>query len=153
MLDAVREPVVIHKKQEVDDIAYSALGEAGLSTSRDFTSKRVSELSGGEIKRLCLARVLTLKPKMIIADEPTSNLDASLQARYVLQLLEIQKNRGLGLIIITHNIALARKICDRIAVFKDGVKVEEGSSSQVISNPRMDYTRMLVEAAPKLIED
>lgn len=153
VLDAVREPVVIHKKQEVDDIAYSALGEAGLSTSRDFTSKRVSELSGGEIKRLCLARVLTLKPKMIIADEPTSNLDASLQARYVLQLLEIQKNRGLGLIIITHNIALARKICDRIAVFKDGVKVEEGSSSQVISNPRMDYTRMLVEAAPKLIED
>ena len=151
VLEAVKEPLIIQKKKGIEEKVYSALSEAGLSTSTAFTSKRVSELSGGELKRLCLARVLTLNPKMIIADEPTSDLDASLQARYVLHLLEIQKNRGLGLIIITHNIALARKICDRIAVFKDGVKVEEGNSNQVISNPLMDYTKMLVEAAPKLI--
>jgi len=151
VLEAVKEPLIIQNKNGIEEKVYSALSEAGLSTSTAFTLKRVSELSGGELKRLCLARVLTLNPKMIIADEPTSDLDASLQARYVLHLLEIQKNRGLGLIIITHNIALARKICDRIAVFKDGVKVEEGNSNQVISNPLMDYTKMLVEAAPKLI--
>jgi len=153
VLDSIREPLVIQNKQSINEAAISAMLETGLSTSTSFTSKRVSELSGGELKRLCLARALTLNPKMIIADEPTSNLDASLQARYVLHLLDIQKNRGLGLIIITHNIALARKICDRIAVFKDGVKIEEGSSSQIISNPREEYTRMLVEAAPRLIEE
>ncbi len=89
-------------------------------------------------------------PKMIIADEPTSNLDASLQARYMLRILEVQKNRGLGLMVITHNIALARKICDRIMVLKDGLLVEEGSSSRVISAPRHEYTMKLIEAAPRL---
>jgi len=151
VLEAVREPRVIQKMLNSDDALLGALLEAGLSTSEDFTGKRVSELSGGELKRLCLARVLTLIPKMIIADEPTSNLDASLQARYVLRLLEIQKNRGLGLIIITHNIALARKTCDRIAVFKDGLKVEVGRSSQIISNPQNSYTRELIKAAPRLL--
>ena len=150
VLDAVKEPLVIQKSLNMDEAALEAITEAGLPTAEEFTRRRVTELSGGELKRLCLARVLTVNPKMIIADEPTSNLDASLQARYVLRLLEIQKNRGLGLMIITHNIALARKICDRIAVLRDGVKVEEGRSSVIISNPRHSYTRELVDAAPRL---
>jgi len=151
--NVIREPLVIQGLLDGEapfSRVREALAEVGLPSDAGFMDKYAYQLSGGELNRLALARALVLDPKLIVADEPTSNLDASLQARYILKLKEIQKERGLGLLLITHNLALARKICDRLVVMLRGMVVEEGSSNEIISNPLHPYTKALINAAPTL---
>ena len=151
--EIVREPLDIHNrglKAERDEKVRRTLAEVDLPITEDFLRRYPHQLSGGEAQRVAIARALILEPKLLIADEITASLDAGVQARVVRLLMRLQDMRGLALLFITHDIALARKISDRAIVLKDGRIVETGISSVIFSNPVHPYTRRLVEAAPRL---
>jgi peptide/nickel transport system ATP-binding protein len=92
-----------------------------------------------------IARSLVLKPRLLVADEPTSALDASVQAKIIKLLLNLQEKKGLAILLITHDLALARKASDRMAVMLAGRIVEEGPTSQVLACPQHSFTRSLVQ--------
>jgi peptide/nickel transport system ATP-binding protein len=151
--DIVREPLDIHdrgSKAERDEKVRRTLAEVDLPATEDFLRRYPHQLSGGEAQRVAIARALILEPKLLIADEITASLDAGVQARVVRLLMRLQDMRGLAILFITHDIALARKISDRAVVLKDGLIVETGMSNAVFTNPTHPYTRKLVEAAPRL---
>jgi len=125
-----------------------ALESVGLPGSGSFLRARTHELSGGQLQRIALARALVAGPKLLVADEPTAMLDASEQARLLVVLRERQTEMGLGLVFISHDIAVVRKMTDRMVVLDAGRVVEQGLSSMVSANPRSDTARLLVEASP-----
>ncbi len=125
-----------------------ALEGVGLPTSGSFLEARTHELSGGQLQRVALARALVAGPKLLVADEPTAMLDASEQARLLVVLRERQVEMGLGLVLVSHDMAMVRKVTDRIVVLDAGRVVEEGPSHQVSSLPVSATAKRLVEAAP-----
>ena len=102
------------------------------------------------MQRLAIARALVLDPVLLIADEPTAFLDASVQAKILKLLLNLQEQRGLSMLYITHDIAAARKLSDRIAVMLHGKIIEEGHSNEIITAPKQGYTKSLLRAASAL---
>jgi oligopeptide/dipeptide ABC transporter ATP-binding protein len=115
-----------------------------------MTERYPHELSGGQQRRMGLARILLLRPKIVILDEPTAGLDLSVQAS-VLQLLhDLRARFGLTYIFISHDLSVVRRVCDRIAVMYLGKIVEEGKASDIFLAPRHPYTRALIAAAPHL---
>ncbi|MCL5057696.1 MAG: ABC transporter ATP-binding protein [Actinobacteria bacterium] len=147
VLQAVREPLDVNRNEGQDarkELVRRVLDEVELPGDDTFLNKYPHHLSGGEAQRVAIARALVLDPKIIIADEATSALDASVQAKILRLLMSIQEKRGLAIILITHDIALARKVSDRMAVMINGVIIEEGPSARVINNPEHDYTRNLI---------
>ena len=104
--------------------------------------------SGGQRQRICIARALALDPDVIVADEPVSALDVSIQARVLELFASIQKRLGIGLLFITHDLRVAAQICDRVAVMRDGEIVESGESGKVLFTPEHEYTRLLIDSIP-----
>jgi len=152
--EIVREPLDVQKvgaPAEREEKARQALQAVGLSTEPAFLARHAHELSGGQLQRVAIARALVLDPKLLVADEPVSMLDASEQAKLINLLKEIQNARGMGLLLISHDLALVRKVADRIVVMRDGQIVEEGPASRVIAQPRHAYTRSLLQAAPAFV--
>lgn len=149
--ELVREPLDVAK---VGDVAgrraavAEALESVGLPATGSFLRARTHELSGGQLQRIALARALVLKPKLLVADEPTAMLDASEQARMLVVLRERQVEMGLGLILISHDLAAVRKVTDRIVVLDRGRVVEEGPSAVVSTTPQSDTARLLLETSP-----
>jgi peptide/nickel transport system ATP-binding protein len=137
-------------KEERENKAIQVLGEVELLQTYDFLDKYPHQLSGGEMQRLAIARALVLDPVLLIADEPTAFLDASTQAKILKLLLNLQEQRGLSMLYITHDIAAARKVSDRIAVMLDGKIIEEGPSNEIIAAPKQEYTKSLLRAASAL---
>ena len=127
-----------------------ALATVGLPTSDGFLQARTHQLSGGQLQRIALARGLLAGPKVLVADEPTAMLDPSEQARLLVVLRERQIEMGLGLVLVSHDLAVVRKVTDRIVVLDAGRVVEEGPSHVVGSTPRSETARRLVAAAPDL---
>jgi peptide/nickel transport system ATP-binding protein len=123
------------------------LGDVHLSTDPAFLERYPHELNMGAIQRVCMARALILDPGLLVADEPTSSLDPSVQAKVMKLLLHLQAEMGLSLLFVTHDIGLARKISDRIAVMLAGRIVEIGPASLLLRTPRHPYTRLLLESA------
>ncbi|MFD1942121.1 ABC transporter ATP-binding protein [Paradevosia shaoguanensis] len=105
------------------------------------------QLSGGQLQRLAVARALSLGPKLLYADEPTSALDVSVQAKVLNLLMDLRKDLGLTLVLVTHDLAVVGRICETMIVMKSGRIVETGATADVLANPRTDYTRKLIEAA------
>ncbi|HZK18903.1 MAG TPA: oligopeptide/dipeptide ABC transporter ATP-binding protein, partial [Clostridia bacterium] len=151
VLEAIMEPLEIQgigNTDERKEKAVQALLDVELPVNDEFLHRYAHHLSGGETQRVAIARALVLEPRFIIADEPTSSLDASTQAKVLKLLMKLQEEKGLSLLLITHDIALARKVCDRIAVLHKGRIIEEGASHNLIAQPAHPYTKKLISAAP-----
>jgi len=131
-----------------DQAVKEALESVGLPGRGTFMQSRAHELSGGQLQRIALARALVSGPKLLVADEPTAMLDASEQARLLVVLRERQVEMGLGLVIISHDVAVVRKVTDRIVVMDQGLVVEEGPSAIVSGMPQSETARLLVDASP-----
>ena len=131
-------------------VVQAALAAVGLPSSDGFLQSRTHQLSGGQLQRVALARALLAEPKVLVADEPTAMLDPSEQARLLVLLRERQVEMGLGLVLVSHDLAVVRKVTDRIIVLEAGRVVEEGPSNILGSTPRSLTARRLVEAAPTL---
>ena len=153
VLEAVSEPLEIQGLGTVEERkskAIKVLGEVELPQTEEFLNKYPHHMSGGEMQRVAIARALVLDPALVIADEPTAFLDSSIQAKILKLLLKLQDERGLSILYITHDIAAARKVSDRIAVMLDGNIIEEGPSNEIVASPKTEYTRSLLSSATVL---
>lgn len=148
----VGRPLQIHgvaRGPEVTTRVNALLERVGLSPGADYAAKKPHELSGGQRQRVVVARALAAQPTLIMADEPTSALDVSIRLDIMNLLLDLTRQEGLSMLFITHDLAGARYMSDRIAVMYAGHLVEIGPAAQVIGHPQMPYTQLLKSAAPK----
>lgn len=148
--DSIAEPLRIHqiarsKEEELEKVrAVSSSFGLGLDQLR----RKPRELSGGELQRAVLARSMVVDPDVVIADEPTSMLDPSTQAKIVSQILEAKREKGFAVLFVTHDLELARAISDRVCVMLGGMIVESGGASEVFSSPLHPYTSSLLSGSP-----
>ncbi len=125
------------------------LDEVGIPDPSGRLNAYPHQLSGGQRQRVMIAMALANRPKLLIADEPTTALDVTVQAQILKLLKELQNRHGMSMIFITHDLGIVRKIADDVCVMQKGRIVESGSVSEVFNAPRHDYTRMLLNAEPK----
>lgn len=118
----------------------------------ELTNKYPFELSGGQMQRLMIARIFLLKPKVLIADEPTSMIDACSRATILDYLMKLRNDVGMTLIFITHDIGLAYYVSDSVYIMEHGKIVESGSADEVILHPKQTYTKRLISDVPKIHE-
>ena len=145
---ALAEPFRIHKIESVDPDreALGLLDKVGLGA--DFADRYPHQLSGGQARRVGVARALSLRPHLLIADEPTAGLDVSIQGEVLNLLSQLQQEMGLGILVITHNLNIVRHVADQMAIMYLGRFIEQGDSQQIFSQPRHPYTAALLAANP-----
>jgi peptide/nickel transport system ATP-binding protein len=151
--DSIAAPLFIHKladRQEARARVERMLERVGLTPTAEYGKRYPSELSGGQQQRVAIARALITNPKLVICDEPVSMLDASVQRQVLELMLELKEEFGLTYLFITHDLWVARFLCDRIAVMNAGKIVELGPTKQIFKNPQHPYTQTLLNAAPLL---
>jgi peptide/nickel transport system ATP-binding protein len=119
----------------------------------ELTNKYPFELSGGQMQRLMIARIFLLKPKILVADEPTSMIDACSRATILDYLMKLREEIGMTLIFITHDIGLAYYVSDTVYIMEHGRFVESGTADEVILHPKEPYTRRLISDVPKIYEE
>jgi peptide/nickel transport system ATP-binding protein len=119
----------------------------------ELTNKYPFELSGGQMQRLMIARIFLLKPKILLADEPTSMIDACSRATILDELMHLRNEIGMTIIFITHDIGLAYYVSDTVYIMEHGKFVESGSADEVILRPRAAYTKRLISDVPKIHEE
>ena len=119
----------------------------------ELTNKYPFELSGGQMQRLMIARIFLLKPKILVADEPTSMIDACSRATILDMLMQLRKEIGMTIIFITHDIGLAYYVSDSVYIMEHGRLVESGTADEVILNPKEPYTQRLINDVPKIYEE
>jgi peptide/nickel transport system ATP-binding protein len=149
--DQIVEPILLHEKigeKEATARAKSLLDSVGVHSRR--VDSYPHELSGGQRQRVMMAMALACDPQLVIADEPTTALDVIVQAQILALLTDLVRERGISLIMITHDLSVLAQTCDRIAVMYAGKLVETGPSLDVIGAPRHPYTRALAGAFPTL---
>ncbi len=147
--DLVAEPLVIHglaSGSELKDRVEYLFRRVGLSAEQ--MKRYPHEFSGGQRQRVCIARALSLSPKLIVADESVAALDVSIQAQVLDLLQDIQNETGMSYLFISHDMAVVEQISHRVAVMYAGRFVETGTRAQVFENPQHDYTRKLMDAVP-----
>jgi oligopeptide transport system ATP-binding protein len=147
----VREPLTIHRigaRRERDERAMELLRMVGLKP--ELARRYPHELSGGERQRVGIARAIALEPEFLVADEPVTALDVSVQAQVINLLMEMQQRLRLTYLFIAHDLRLVRHICDRVAVMYRGRIVEMGSTDALFEAPAHPYTRALLSAIPAL---
>lgn len=147
--DILLEPFLIHKtmtKQEADQRILELLDMTGLSES--LLKRYPHEFSGGQRQRIGIARALTLNPDFIVADEPVSALDISIQAQIINLMQQLKKELNLTYLFISHDLSVIRYVCDRVAVMYLGEIMEIGRTEEIYSNPKHPYTQALLASAP-----
>src|SRR6185503_549032 len=134
-------------RQEARTLIEQALRAVGLRPE-DTLGRYPHQLSGGQRQRTMVARTLLLRPKVIVADEPVSMIDASLRVTVLGNLLQLKRDFGISLIYITHDLTTAYQISDRIMVLYRGRVVEQGEPDQIVNRPQHAYTRLLISSIP-----
>ncbi len=150
--DQLLDPMLVHKvgdKESREKRIFDLIEMVGLPKS--VMGALPGQLSGGQRQRVAIARALSLRPDAIIADEPTSALDVSVRAQILNLLMDLKRDLGLAMVFISHDIQTVRYISDRIIVMNGGRAVEEGTAEQVFNDPKDDYTKLLLGAAPSLL--
>ena len=150
--DQLLDPMIVHNvgtKAEREKRIKELIDMVGLP--RSVLEALPGQMSGGQRQRVAIARALSLKPDAIIADEPTSALDVSVRAQILNLLTDLKKELGLSMVFISHDIQTVRYISDNIIVMNKGKAVERGTAAEVFNNPKDDYTRLLLGAAPSLL--
>lgn len=150
--DQLLDPMIVHNvgtKAEREKRIKELIDMVGLPSS--VLEALPGQMSGGQRQRVAIARALSLKPDAIIADEPTSALDVSVRAQILNLLTDLKKELGLSMVFISHDIQTVRYISDNIIVMNKGKAVERGTAAEVFNNPKDDYTRLLLGAAPSLL--
>lgn len=145
----ITEPFVVHGMggRDLAAEAHRLLNLVGLP--KDFASRYPHQLSGGQARRVGVARAVALSPKLIIADEPTAGLDVSVQGEILNLLVRLQRELGLTYLIITHNLAVVRHVSDETAIMYMGRFVEQGPTAEIFSNPSHPYTAALIASQPQ----
>ena len=152
----VDEVLLLHTKMEAQeryDKVLEAFKSVGLKNVEKVYDSYPHQLSGGMRQRVMIAMAIILKPELLIADEPTTALDVRVQNQIIQVLRNINKEQKTSMLFITHDLNLARRICNRIAVMKDGKLVEIGPTEEVFGNPKEPYTRKLIEAVPSRVKE
>jgi peptide/nickel transport system ATP-binding protein len=145
----IAEPLIINKLAnlaELEEIVSTILSQVGLDPN--MMERYPHAFSGGQRQRIVIARAIALKPELIIADEPTSALDVSIRTQVLDLLLQLQAEMGLSFIFISHDMAVIRYFCDRVAVMYRGQIVEIGETEQIITSPQHPYTKALLSSVP-----
>lgn len=137
-----------HKAAE--ERAVTMLEAMRLSEPEHIMKSYGFQLSGGMRQRVGIAMAMTFEPELLLADEPTSALDVTTQAQIVRQMMELRKNHGTSIILVTHNLGVAAYMSDRIVVMQNGRIVEEGDRKTILERPSCEYTRKLLAAVPKM---
>ncbi|HWT62953.1 MAG TPA: dipeptide/oligopeptide/nickel ABC transporter permease/ATP-binding protein [Ochrobactrum sp.] len=149
----VEEAIAAHKTVSASERraeAVALLEKVGIPDAKERANHYPHQLSGGQRQRVGIAMALANDPDIIIADEPTTALDVTVQARILELLRDLQRERGMALLFITHDFGVVSEICDRVAVMKDGVIVETGTAKAVLANPQHSYTKRLIACVPEL---
>jgi ABC-type oligopeptide transport system ATPase subunit len=146
---ALREICVFYKLSvaETDEKLENLIAVIGLRS--EVLACRPSELSGGQLQRLAIARSLIGNPALLIADEPVSALDVSIQAQLLNLFADLRERLSLTMIFISHDMSVIEHLCDRVAVMRHGRIMEEGPTREIFQNPQDEYTKCLIAAAPK----
>lgn len=151
IIDTLSEPFKIHKiipKNEIKDRAVQLLEKVGLNA--DALNRYPHEFSGGQRQRICIARTLAVSPELIVADEPLSALDVSIQAQILNLLQEIKKESAISLIFISHDLKVVHYLSDEVAVMYLGKIVEKARTEDLFESPKHPYTELLLSSAPKI---
>jgi len=149
--DTIREPLLIHNlgsPVEQEEAVKEILKTVGLTPPENYLNRYPHELSGGQRQRVAIARALIMKPKFVICDEPTSMLDVSIRISIMDLMLELAKDLGVSYLYITHDLAVARYMCNRIAVMFNGKIVEIAETEELLKNPVHPYTKRLISSIP-----
>lgn len=143
------EPLFLHrgmKKEARRPLVIEALKNAGLKNPAELLNQYPHQLSGGMRQRVMIAMALLNSPKLLIADEPTTALDAVTEREITELIRELAKKNGTTVLFISHNLNVLRRICDRVLIMKDGEIVEEGQTEDIFANPQKEYTKRLIQA-------
>jgi len=149
----VEEALRIHRndtKEKRRELALSMLEQVELSDPEKVYRQYPHELSGGMRQRVCIAAAMICEPKLLIADEPTTALDVTIQAQIVKLLKRINEERQTSILFISHDLSLVRQLCGRVLVMQGGLLVEQGTAQEVFERPAQEYTKRLVAAIPRV---
>ena len=147
----VEEVLCLHTRMDRAErrkLALEALAAVELPDPEAVYEKYPHQLSGGMCQRAMIAAAIVARPKLLLLDEPTTALDVTIQAQILELLKKLNRETGMSMLFISHNLAVVRKLCARVAVMQRGVLVEEGDTDQVFLHPREDYTKRLIAAIP-----
>ncbi|PSN92006.1 hypothetical protein B9P99_03685 [Candidatus Marsarchaeota G1 archaeon OSP_B] len=150
---SVCEPLIVNKREHSKELVMEMLALAGLRPPERFLERYPYQLSGGQRQRVAIARAMILKPEFVVADEPVSMLDVSLRAEILGVLRQFNERLGVSFLLITHDLAVASQLAERIAVMYLGKIVEEGATRDVLSSPLHPYTQALVSVVPRIGEE
>ncbi len=145
----ISETLMLHRGMNAKDARKEAvrlLKLTGIKNAQQRLKSYPFELSGGQRQRVMIAMAVANNPKLLIADEPTTALDVTIQAQIIDLLLDLRKKLGMSIIFISHDLSVIRKIADKVCVMKDGKIVEQGSITDVFENPKSDYTKTLINS-------
>ena len=151
----IMEVILLHtnkNKKEAKERAKELLTLVGINEPDKRLKQYPHELSGGMRQRVMIAMVLACEPKLLIADEPTTALDVTIQAQIIELMIELKNKLGMAIIMITHDLGVVANICDRIAVMYAGKIIESGLTDDIFYNPKHEYTKGLLKSIPKMYE-